>query len=523
MGIGTTIRKGIKGWFRSDTGSNGKARTRRRQTLDIVETKGSYNQLGYHSARVAGREGRTATGGSGNLHQRIDRPLLINQSREFHRDNGIYTGLIEQAVNHIIDDGFKLQVTTPDKDLNAEIESRWLEFWENPEIKNILTGEQTEQMVAREVFLCGDTGVILDQSGKIQLIEAEQIARKATNDTGIETDSVGRPIRYYVSPYRESGEINITAATSHDPEFFLFLTDPRRPSALRSVPPCEAAFPMLHRINDVCDSEAQAWQLLARLALSVTRKDSAEAAYAESITDPEKQAGEQPARVMELDYATIFNGDVGEEIKGVERNIPGQNFTESLVMFLRLLGLPLGIPLELVLLDWTKSNYSQCKAVLQQAHKTFRSWQKLIRNRFHNPILRWKLMEWDRELKVKSDMPIRWNWIMPVFPWLDELKEAQAWGYKLERGFSTHGHACKSLGLERDEVVAARAAEVTEAINLAKQIKTETGTEVPWQIFAGLKAETSAAGRPGGSEPSSGPEKDVSDTSDNEDTGDDEE
>jgi capsid protein len=512
MGIGSAFKK----WFSAGPSRRTSGGTKN-VPIGMSLRTGAYNQLGYHAARIASREGRTATSGSGDAHQRIDRQRLINQSREFHRDNGIYTGIIEQAVTNVIDDGYRLQMTTPDKDVNAQIEAKWRQFMENPEAKGVLTGEQVEQLVARELFICGDIGVIKLKSGQIQIVESEQIAGKKYEDNGIETDTIGRPIRYWVSPYTPYGGVDTHHAVAISPEDFLFISDPRRSSALRSVPPCESSFPMLHRINDVCNSEAQAWQVLSMMALAIIRKDGAEAGFVESIEDTGKTAGQIPQRVTELDYAMIFHGEPGEEIKGIERNIPGQNFTESLVMFMRLLGLPIGMPLELSLLDWTKSNYSQVRAMLQQAHKTFRMWQKLIRNRFHNPILRWKLDGWLAE--IGYDGPVSWNWIMPTFPWLDELKEAQAWGFKVERCYSTHGHACKSLGLERDEVVAARAAEVKEAIDIAKKLKEETGVDVPWQIFAGLKYEPEA-GRPGGSAPSAGAGK-KPDQAD--DTGEDEE
>jgi capsid protein len=162
-------------------------------------------------------------------------------------------------------------------------------------------------------------------------------------------------------------------------------------------------------------------------------------------------------------------------------------------MFLRLLGLPIGCPLELVLLDWTQSNYSQSRAVLEQAYENFVGHQKMIVQKYYDPLFQWKLAAWKKSGLISPNAKIEHSWIMPTFPWLDLLKEVKAWSEKVERGFATHSQVCKSLKTDREEVIEKRDAEVRDAIARAESIKADTGVEVPWQIFAGLKAPSKAA------------------------------
>ena len=249
---------------------------------------------------------------------------------------------------------------------------------------------------------------------------------------------------------------------------------------------------MLHRINDVCDSEAIAWQLLARLAVSITNANAPEEAHTMSREDPNKSGdeleGDLATRLTELDYALMFHGEPGEEVKGIERNIPGKTFGDSLRMFLRMLGLPLGMPLELILLDWTKSNYSQSRAVLQQAYQMFQFWQAKMKDFFYTPLLLWRLEAWQESKLIGRRNKVKFDWIMQTFPWIDQLKEAQAYSTQVERGFITHGQVCKSLNTDRAEVMEIREREVREAIAIAQKIEKDTKQKVPWQIFAGLKA-----------------------------------
>jgi capsid protein len=465
--------------------------------IDAVQTKGYYSTLGYRSVRLAAREGRFATLASGDAHSEYDRLKLINQSRQFWRDNPIYSGMIDRSCGYIIGNGFTLQCKTGDTDLNSDIEKRWKKYWKRPEIKNISSGRECEKMICRETLVTGDVGILKINNGKFQIIEAEQICgEKGTGQKTIKKNSYGAPVGFWVGGYNTSGGIDKRTIRLMGEDVFLFISSPDRPSSLRSVPPCQAAFPMLHRINDVCDSEAIAWQLLARLAVSITRKQGKELAYIESAEDKKRAAkdnAELKNRIQELDYALIFHGEENDEIKGIERNVPGKNFSESLVMFLRLLGLPLGLPLEIILLDWTKSNYSQSRAVLEQAFVTFINRQFKIADFMMTPIFEWWLRgEIAAGLKVGGEYvekAFEHNWIMPTFPWIDQLKEALAWGEKLDRGLTLHQKALKSLGVDREDEMDERQKEILDAIKRAKQIKDDTGVDVPWQIFAGLKAD----------------------------------
>ncbi len=456
--------------------------------------RGAYGSLGYKSARLATEEGRITSSASGEAHAEYDRPKLITQSRAFMRDNAIYKGMIERALSYIVGNGFTLQMTTKNKKYNDRIESLWKQRRRRPEKRQLLTGRKVERMICRELLTCGDHLIIKVKGGQIQLVEAEQLAgKRSTAPDGIEKDDYGEPRTYYVATYGKRGRLKINEAKPYKPINVMFITDPERPSATRGVPPCQASFSMLHRINDVCDSEAIAWQILSHLAITITREAGAQAGWDESKPDPNKTgtdtAGELATRLTELDYALIFHAKPGETVAGIERNIPGKNFSESLRTFLRLMGLPLGLPLELILLDWTKSNYSQSRAVLEQAFQTFLGWQFALEDEYYTPDLEWMIRYWISKGLVKERQDgANHEWIKPTFPWIDQLKEAQAYAAKIDRSFTTHAMVCKSLNVDRNDILEIRVSEIMDAIDRAKKIKESTGVDVPWQIFAGLEA-----------------------------------
>lgn len=477
-----------------------------RHTLDIQQQRGTYGftGYGYKAATAATHDGRAYTSYSGDQHLSFHRKKLLAHSRDLLRNNGIYVGMIERAVSYIVGGGFGLRVRTANKKANTKIEGLWRQWFKRPEIRGLLNGGQVGRMVCRELLAAGDVGITKTDKATIRLIEAEQIDHPLCDD-GIAKDAYGTPKTYHVCPYGKNGVVSSHDAKPVHARDFLFITDPKRPSQTRGVPALQSSFPMLHRISDVCDSEAISWQLLARFAVAVLREGGPEMGYAESASNTEKtdsDSDDTTTRITELDYALMFHGQPGESVQGIDRNIPGKDFPESIRMFLRLLGLPLGLPLEIILLDWTKSNYSQSRAVLEQAFETFECYQDILEAAFFAPLLAWKIDHWSGAVSKKAMDELRLGvnrdgapvveWIRPSFPWLDQLKEAQAQAAKLDRTLTTHAHVCKSLKLDREDVLATREQEVTEAIEIGQRLSKKFDTDVDWRIFAGLDTKAAA-------------------------------
>lgn len=477
---------------------------------------GRYSQVGYKSARVPGAEGRTPSNSTGSQHQLYDRKRLIAQSREFMRDNSIYYSMIEKSTAYIIGDGYTLQAQTRSDSWNRKAEAQYKNFMMNPDIKGILTGASFERMVCKEQLTAGDVGVLKTNEGKLQIFEAEQINDSEYKD-GIKKDNFGKPLTYYVEGYTSNGNLN-RKSVPLSPNDFLLISDPDRPSSVRSTPCGQSSFSNLHRISDILDAEAIAWQLLSRMALSINRKDAA--AKALDISGDDDQANstgndaEISERITETSYATIFHGEVGEEISSIDRNLPGKDFPQSIKMFLRLLGLPLGLPLELILIDYSDTNYSSSRALLEQAFVNFKRRQNLLEYKYHRPVYEWFINNQiaKGELAERKDK-FKHSWIKPTFPWIDQLKEAQAWGSKLDRSLTTQGKAIKSLGDDPDEILDLREKEINNAIERANRIneanKDVVGfIPVDWRVFAGFKAETSQ-GKPMGIESAPATPKDI--------------
>jgi len=470
---------------------------------------GAYGSFGYESIKSIGRDRRAASSGNAVSHQRNDIRRLRDQARYFQRNNPIFKGMLTQACNFIVNDGFRVQPGSDDAEFNAEAEKLWIDYWVKgkPEVRKVLRGRRIEKQICSELLAVGDTGINKTNRGLIQMIESEQIcdARRGGLGDGINKNALGQPTSYNICTYNTDGFLRDSTSIAIPAKDFLFLSDPDRPTAYRSVPPLQASFAMLHRINDTLDAEAIAYQMLSRIVAAVTRTDGAQTAFGESEANELKEGdtdGQLSTRITDMDLAMLFHGEPGEEIKGIDRNIPGKDFPQTIRMFLRIMGIPLGMPLEIILLDVSDTNFSGMRSALELSFQSFRQWQDLIIEESLNPIYDWKILQWVREGKLKNPPPdmLKKAWARPSFPWIDQLKEAQAHGVKVDRGFCTYSETLKSLNLDYEVQIKEREKEILKAIEIAKRIEDETGVVVDWQTFAGMKA-TPDRGRPPGSEP----------------------
>ena len=441
-----------------------------------VNQHGFYGMTGYQSVSSMRKIDRKyPTSAAGIRHEGASRSILVAQSREFVRNNLLYRGILQRCIDFMIGDGFGL--AAKDKTLDA----LWEEWYPNAEITGRYKGNKLDRAVAMEWLTTGEGIGLKIKGGHVQLIESEQVPQSTGMvPEGVITDDYGKPTAFKVAPYING---NIGRARKVKANDVLFICERERPSSLRGIPVLQQAFPMLHRINDVLDSEALAFQILSRVVmkhlsdhgpLSKGADDTTATAYTDDIS------------VTELPFGLIFEGSIDDELSPMERNIPGKDFPQSIATFCRFLGLPLGLPLELVLLDWTKSNFSQMRGALLMCDKRFRGMQSTIIQDWHEPLFQWKRNQWIAEGLI-ADTPetMEHEWIPSPFPWVDPKAEAEAQGKMIELGLETHTSALKARSRERAKILPQLKEETIEAITLSKEIEDETGVYVPWQPFAG--------------------------------------
>lgn len=436
-------------------------------------------RAGYQSAETVRRSGRTlAVSGSADSHVRYDLETMRAESQRFDRDNGIYQGMITRVIDVILGEGMTLQARTTGRAANQKLEGLWRQFWESPEVRGMDDGATLERLLLRHYFVDGDHGLIKDpRSGLVQAIESAEIATPLTQspggnriENGVELNHLDRPLAYYISKFDEWGMVSTRPAQRIAAKDFIFLANRNRISQTRGTPLQQGNFAMFHRIHDVCDSEAVAWQMLSRIAVAIIRKDAAAIAQEGSTLDEDASDQALARRYHDIGEALIFHGEPGEDIKGIERNIPGAHFTDSIKMFMRLLGLPFGFSLEFVLLIWSDTNYSSGRASIKQVERAVKPWLKMMR-RVLGDIYAWKVNQWVRAGLVRGRRDILAHaFHAPPYPFLDPEKEAKAQGQRYDTGVTSPTREAKLEGVDDDELVVEQERDIEKRLAAAQRL-----------------------------------------------------
>lgn len=460
---------------------------------------------GYRAAEVLRESGRPLPlGGTADRHLRLDRYVLAREALQLDRNNPLYKALLERALDAILGrDGFSLQVRTEDPKLNAQIEECWRQFAEEPEVRGLFSWHECERLALRAILNCGDVGVARTSERKIRYVEWEQITTTAGGDTsiqpvpgggridqGVELDQLDRPVAYHVARYNTFGQIQPGTSERIPATDFLLPGHRERFTQTRGVPALAHVMALVHRLNDILDSEAIAWQQIARFAVAFNFPGSTLAGIdlTTADTDDVDQPPDLTNRYVETEQGTFFFGEPGESVNGIKRDIPAAQFPASVQQFLMLMGMAVGIPYSVLSLDYSKTTYTSSRAELEQAFRMFiRRQRELIRGH-HAPIVRWWL-QWMMDAGEIEAREYPFAWTAPEFPWIDQLSEAQAWGIRIDRGLATQREALASVGTDLEDWRAARLDEIRWAREKAGELSAEQPDQPPvdWRYLAGLQ------------------------------------
>lgn len=179
-------------------------------------------------------------------------------------------------------------------------------------------------------------------------------------------------------------------------------------------------------------------------------------------------------RIEELVPGTIPYLAPGQDITAFNPQRPGNTFEPYIYVALRQIGAGIGLPLELVLLDFSKTNYSSARAAILEARRFFGQLQRLIVDRFCQPV-------WDAVLEEAwltgrlpgvadfygaRDLWTRADWIAPGWGWVDPVKEIQASRDAVDGNLSTLAEECAGQGRDWQSVMRQRARELKFARQL---------------------------------------------------------
>ena len=176
---------------------------------------------------------------------------------------------------------------------------------------------------------------------------------------------------------------------------------------------------------------------------------------------------------VSLESASMISLFPGDDLKSFTPSRPATAFDGFMASVYKQIGVGLGLSPELLLKDFSKTNYSSARAALLECWRSFNRRRDWLVTTWMDPIYRLWLEEAVNAGKVDAPdfYANRWayercRWIGPGRGTLDPVKEAEAAKLRIEAGLSTYEDECAEQGRDWREVFEQQAFERAERARL---------------------------------------------------------
>lgn len=417
--------------------------------------------------------------------------LLRNRSRDANRNDPVASGATETYAVNIVGNGLKPQsriraeVLGISEDRASELQrqaegafDRWKPM---ADAANVLDFDEIQFLALRKVCEDGETIVVPTWAAEpwrtygrcIELIESDRLGNPIDRQVnvsirnGIRYGARGEPLGYFIRKPVTPGQTNleyneISARDNRGRPKILHVFPTKRPGQSRGIPLFAPVLAYFKDLADYLEAEVVAARVAACLAVFITKQDAMFSA-ANMATSTDATTG---ARIQGIEPGMVSYLNPGEAINTVDPKRPGDAFPAFIETVLRLVGTSIGLPYELLVKDFSKTNYSSARAALLEGRRVFTNWRSWFARRFCQPI--WDLVLEEAFLRGEFEAKdfyrfrheyTRAGWIGGGWGWVDPVKEVESSLKAADGGLSTLAEECAGQGRDWEEVLQQRARE----------------------------------------------------------------
>lgn len=384
--------------------------------------------------------------------------------RVHDRNSALFSGIINLALNNIFGSSFDFVPGTSDPLLNKQVKGYIKKRMASTACDATGNFDFTEiaKTSMRAVWNDGDCLLVKQKDGSILPFESDQIISPKNKSNGVrfvngvELNSVNRPLAYWVKQRRTQGDyagIKIDDESKRVQAKYVFYPAYKtRFNQTRGVPFLAAILKRFDRVNNYIDYESLAAEINSMQTWKITRQLEDINNPLEGTEDSDDTASTYD-KVQKVEPGQIYDLAVGEDFAMVGSQRPGDNFEPYLINSLRVIGVGIGLPLELILLDFSRTNYSSARASLAEARRMFRSWQRFAQNKICIPWYNWQIA---RAIALRILPPdnrlfiVRCQW--PAWEYIDPVKEALGNRIAREENVKSRSQIIRESGEEPEEV-----------------------------------------------------------------------
>jgi len=448
---------------------------------------------------VRRRTGVAALGSDADYHFRSESKYyeLIEQARDMDRNDGLVGILADRRVDNIVQSGFTLDPKTGDKKLDLDLWQRWESFTSDADqcdIAGEMTWKEIERQCCRSESIDGDVVVLGTQDGPFQVIEAHSIqtsSRLPDTFLGVTRDRYRKRIAYHIredqnefASKAQSYPVSVRNGLGMRQLFHVY--NPKRANATRGVTQLAPVFSLSGMLEDVNFAKLVQQQVVSCFAIfrkMVAGGDALPSAdgYGDASA---MQTGAGVRQIEGVSPGMEIIGQPGEELQGFSPNVPNSEYFQQVRLLLQIIGVNFGLPLCLVLMDGSETNFSGWRGAVDEARKGFVADQMNLVRRLNKPAYCWKLSQWIeedpalRKLAERKKVDIyAHNWNLPTWSYIEPVADAEGDAKQLRNALTSprRMHAARGKDWETiaEEIIddnryaIERAQEQAEQINAA--------------------------------------------------------
>jgi capsid protein len=193
----------------------------------------------------------------------------------------------------------------------------------------------------------------------------------------------------------------------------------------------------------------------------------------------------------------MITGAPGERLTGFSPNVPNAEFFEHAKLILTIIAINLGLPVHVLLLDPSQTNFSGWRGAIDQARMGFQDIQQWMIQLFYQPVYRWKVRQWiatDETIRRYSQYAsvdiFRAKWNPPYWPYIEPEKDAKADALIVEKGLNSRRAVLARRGLDVDDIDRARIEDqitlMTTALDAANKLNAKyPDAGITWRDILG--------------------------------------
>jgi capsid protein len=483
----------------------------------------------YQSAqdsRLKRRRQTPSQGAPGDYHLRGNDYLKIMEyARAMDRDDAILPSILDRAEINTVQDGFGLDFDTGDIGLDEELLGGWKEWAGNEDLCDV-SGEMKfsdmESLAYRQSNVDGDIWALLLDSQQIQWFEADRLRTPSGMENrniiqGVELDNERKLINVWLTKavvgtqaYNFSqSDMNMVPIRDDDGlrRFLQIYAGPKRLTMTRGMSVYQRLFE-LATMHDDTQFAALLKQQLQNAVVFTEKLKEGDYAPPTRLGDDEEDDkvvdadGITTTEVQGMGPAVAVTTRNGRELVPSRNTAPGPDYDRHIRMILTILGVNLGMPLVLSLMDAKETNFSGWRGAFDQAKMGFIRNQNRLISRLHDPVLRWHLSDRQEKSTRLAAMMLRvvdkakaagrqwYKWHRPSFPYVNPMEDAGASLILVANGLEAPSTNMAKNGQDHDREVTRgiddrlyamnKAAKAAEAFNTANP---KAKPQASWQDF----------------------------------------